>query len=325
MDLRVPLVAIAMAACAHAYPLALTIGPAHELLVPVVVNGQQLVLQVDTGASTTTLTPSARDRLHLHANGSSAAAGAAGPIAGVERMRLDMTEIANLHVTGLHAAVIDLDNAGVSDGLLGMDVLRVEIADIDLAKNRFVLYSRGDTGWRTPDLVALPYTELENGQIELAIVIDGRPAAAILDLGANQSFANRLAAPTRDATVRVLTAIVGADGHPWQFRAFGDIALRVGGVPLVASTLLVGDLPIFGELGLASRPTVIIGTDLLATHRVVIDPGHHRVYLSTTPSGAPPRAAPARLRLVRGRARDRTRTCRPATEPCRRARYSCSQ
>ncbi len=298
--MRVALVAIVMAACAHGHPVPITIGPAHELLVPVVVNGQPLVFQVDTGASTTTITPSARDRLHLPADPSSEpGAGAAGRIASVERTTLASTEIASVGFRGLRAAVIDLDNGGVSDGLLGMDMLRFFVSDIDLANQRLVLYGRGDVSWRTSDLVALPYTELENGQVEIAVVIDGRAANAILDLGANQSFANRLAAPARDDAARVLTATVGADGHPWQFRAFADVALRAGSVPLVVPTLLVGDLPIFDDLGLASRPTIIIGADLLASRRVVIDPTHHRVYLSTTPGHAPPPVAPATLRLVR--------------------------
>src|SRR5580704_6644912 len=278
-------VAIVMAACAHGHPLPITIGPAHELLVPVVVNGQELELQLDTGASTTTITPAAGERRDVQADGSCVpSAGAAGRIANVERTIIS-AELATFGVKDLRAAVIALDNGGVSDGLLGMDVLRYFVSDVDLAHHRLVLYGRGDVSWRTPDLVGVPYTELENGQVELAVVLDGRDATAILDLGANQSFANQLAAPARDDVARMLTATVGADGHPWQFRAFGDIALRVGDVPLVVPTLLVGDLPIFRELGLASRPAIIIGADLLASRRVVIDPTHHRVYLSTLAGG----------------------------------------
>ena len=45
--------------------------------------------------------------------------------------------------------------------------------------------------------------------------------------------------------------------------------------------MLVADLPIFAELALANRPTVILGADLLAGRRLVIDPIDHRVYFST--------------------------------------------
>jgi hypothetical protein len=279
--------AVALAACVPVVPVPITIGPNHELLVPVVVNGEDLVLQLDTGASMTTITPKVRARLDLRKDedASPSGTGAAGAIAGIERAWLDKTEIANVGMGGLHVAVLDV-GGGVSDGLLGMDVLHMSTIEIDLAKNQLELYRRDDDiAELTQGLVGVPYTPLAGGQIAIAIHIDNQAATGILDVGANQSFANRLAAGDRNDTARVVTETVGADGHAWKFSAFGDVAVRIGGVAFVASSMFVADLPIFAKLGLANGPAVIIGTDLLAGRRIVIDPARHRVYFSTT-SGA---------------------------------------
>lgn len=263
----------------HATAVPITLGPAHELLVPVTIDGTPLVFQLDTGASTTTITPTTRDRVHAQTGVVGVAGdGAAGRIPHVDRAGLGSVAVAGLELRGLHAAVIALDTPGV-DGLLGMDVFRFVTTEIDLAQRRFVVHP--ETGWRTPDLVEVPYTPLDGGQIAIAVTLDGRPATAILDVGANQSFANPLAMPGTDRAAREVDATVGADAHRSHFRAFDDVALDVGGVSLVASSLLVADLPIFARLGLRDRPAVIIGADLLAARRVVIEGRRHRVYLSS--------------------------------------------
>src|SRR5450432_3416742 len=173
---------IVLAACAHGpRSVPITIGPAHELIVPVVVNGEEIMLQLDTGASTTTIAPAVRTRLKLPPLGHMHGTGAAGRIGDhIERTFFDTTEIGDVPVYRLVAVVLDLGNA--SDGLLGMDALKQVISEIDLANHRFSLYSATDRSWLTSDLVALPYTALVGGQIAIEIVIDGQTATAILDL-----------------------------------------------------------------------------------------------------------------------------------------------
>jgi len=189
-------------------------------------------------------------------------AGAAGRIGdAIERTYFDTTEVGEVPVYRVLAAVLEL--GGASDGLLGMDVLKQVISEIDLANHRLSIYPPTDRSWLRSDLVAVPYRALVGGQIAIAIAIDGHAATGILDLGANQSFANPLAFPA-----------VGADRHSC------DVALDVGAVSLVAPDMLVADLPIFRELALANQPTVILGADLLAGRRLVIDPIDHRVYFS---------------------------------------------
>ncbi|HEY3802592.1 MAG TPA: aspartyl protease family protein [Kofleriaceae bacterium] len=271
------LVAFALVACGTVRTVPITIGPSSELLVPVVVDHHALVFQVDTGASTTAITPAVRKKLGLGIDDPFVAGdGATGALPHVERTRLGMTTIGSFTIGNLPVAVMELDS-GAADGVLGMNALAIFTVEVDLARDRFTLY-RGEGAWRTPDLVGVPYAQLANGQIVVPIEIDGRSATALLDLGANETYANELAAPRRDQS-RVVNATIGADHHPWQFRGVDDVHVRIGDVSATVP-LLVSDLPIFRELGLATRPAVILGTDALAGRRIVIAPHDRYVYIS---------------------------------------------
>jgi predicted aspartyl protease len=274
--------ALVLIACRHAQTLPITMGPARELLVPAVIDDQPVELQLDTGASNTTLSKAASARLHLELYDTKLhAVGAAGTVSEMSRARVPKLALGDFDGSGLSVSVIDLGSDVASDGLLAMDVLGRLIVDVDFAHATFTPHNPQERGWRPIGLVELPCRVLEGGQVAIDATIDGRPVTAIIDLGANASFANELAAPQRsDATVRVVTAAVGADGHVWQFRGFDEVGLRAADVAFVAHTLLVADLPIFAELGLAHQPAVIVGTDLLARRRIAIDALHRRVYVS---------------------------------------------
>jgi Aspartyl protease len=274
------MIAVALAACRHGQPLPITIGPAHELVVPVMIGDKPVTLQLDTGASNTMLSKPASARLHLAQYDTDLhAVGAAGTVSMV-RARLPAVTLGDVGFRALAVSVIDFGSDAASDGLLGMDVLGRFIVDVDFARATFTARSSGESGWQSADLVELPCHVTEGGQVAIDAMLDERPVTAIIDLGANTSFANELAAPQRnDATVREITAAVGADGHAWRFRGFDDFTLRAANVAFVGRTLLVADLPIFAELGLAHRPAVTLGTDLLAGRRIVIDAMHHRVYI----------------------------------------------
>jgi predicted aspartyl protease len=279
MAARALVVAMVMIGCSHPRPKTtpIAIGPERELLVSVVINGEPVTLQLDTGASTTTLTPRARERLHLNGGVPVRGHGAGGPLEHVELVLLYTTEVCDHLVRYLPAAIVDLDNA---DGVLGMDVLGLYITEIDLAHHQLRLHKSWDTTWRTPDLEPVHYEPLGGGQIRIEVVVEGRPVTAIVDLGANTSFANRRAAPDREEASSMMTATVGADGHPATFATMHDVSVGIGDQTFVASALLVGDLPIFRKLGVADRPAMILGADALGERRLVIDPIGHQLYVS---------------------------------------------
>src|SRR5207245_2708529 len=121
-------------------PIAL--GPQRELLVPVVINGRPMTLQLDTGASTTTITPAARARLGLENSIPGRGHGAGGPLEHVELVLLYTTEVCDHLVRHLPAAVVEIEHA---DGVLGMDVLGEYTTEIDLAQRSLRLHKPWDT------------------------------------------------------------------------------------------------------------------------------------------------------------------------------------
>src|ERR1041385_1775909 len=87
--------ALVVIGCSHPRPKVapIAMGPQRELLVPVVINGEPMTLQLDTGASTTTITPRAKERLHLYRGLPVNGHGAGGPLEHVELVLLYTTEV----------------------------------------------------------------------------------------------------------------------------------------------------------------------------------------------------------------------------------------
>lgn len=276
----------AIAGCHHT-PLSTTLvmGPKRELLAHAAIDERPVMLQLDTGASHTSVSPALCRRLGLYTSLARFEAPAQGRGAGGAFSRVLWT-VARLRFAGeilhLHPmAVIELSNAGDAiDGVLGMDVLSRYVLDVDLRSRRFTLHGKDDATFRPDDLISLGYTSLPGGQIALAITIAGRPATAVLDLGANRTLANPHVALAPDDDDLIISAAIGADGHQQQFRAASDVRVALGELELSARSVWISDLPIFTTLGLADGPAVVLGTDVLADHRVVIDPFTRRVYVS---------------------------------------------
>ena len=170
--------------------------------------------------------------------------------------------------SGVHEAI---------DGILGQDVLGRYITEVDVPRHKLVLHPPAATAWRTPELVAIPYTETL-GLIRLAGALDGTPIAAILDLGAAATIANTRAAP--GAAALPGASGVGADGAALAMAQVRGRALTIGDVAFGARDLYVSDLPVFADFGLAEQAAVILGMDVLASRRLVIDPGAKRVYIA---------------------------------------------
>lgn len=271
----------ALAGCAHPpRPATLTLGPQRELLVQAEINGRPAILEIDTGASTTSFTPGARTRLNLRGVQPTAGAGAGGAISRVSWLYVVKLVIAGETLRGLPAVMFPRGDAHAIDGVLGMDVLGDYVLEVDLRAMRVVLRDQGDTSFLGPDLVAADYRPLPGGQIALGVGLGGRPATAVLDLGANRTLANARAALAPDDDHTTISAAIGADRNRLTFRTASDVAIAVGPVTLAARSVWINDLPIFQTFGLADRAALVLGTDALAGRRVVIDPFAHRVYLS---------------------------------------------
>jgi len=288
---------ISMTACASVprpTSIPLTIRASRAVTMPVVVDGTPFVFQLDTGASNSVITPATRDRLHLAHGKAVATSGAGGAVDSAEAVVLHDMHVGDRQISNLEVAVVDLGGAtGESsiDGILGQDVLARFIAEIDLGAGSLVLHPRDSTAWRTGELAAVPFT-LDEGLIRVEAKLDGVTLPAILDLGATATIASPKAAPAGTAASG---SAIGADGRPSAIAMLAPAHLELGSVDLGDGSVVVSDLPVFGELHLADQPALILGIDRLDDARIVIDPGARLVYISRrNPAGSPSVSPPSR-------------------------------
>jgi hypothetical protein len=268
---------VVVAACYRPQPTTITLGPKRELLVEVLVDYKRLVLQLDTGASTTSLTPAARYLLRPRQTLPGVGRGAGGELKRVEYIGVRSIRLAG-EVVRVAATVFDFETAG--DGVLGMDVLGRYVLEVDLRAHRYALHRKGSTQFLSDDLVGVDYTPLVGGQIALPVTINGRPATAVFDLGATGTFANRHAGLVPDDEHATITGAIGADRNRLTFHAASDVEIGFGELVLRSRSVWINDLPIFHTFDLAAQPAMILGTDALAGRRIVVDPFARRVYVS---------------------------------------------
>lgn len=265
-------------ACAHTPVVTLPLeGVADgQIVVPAIVNGQPMKFLLDTGSAATLITPRAQEQLGLYTDGAVAqAVGAGGGLDVARPVELDDVYIGGRHYR-IAAYVAPFDRRALDPtlaGVLGQDFLALHDVEIDFAHGTLRLLPPGAAPADAGD-ARLRFDD-DAGLMRISGQLDGQAIAAVLDLGATATVVNRRAAPGV-TTVRKVTAI-GADGNPIEVASHRFDVLLLGDAAFVKPTLYVGDLPIFGGLGLADGAAALVGLDLLAGRRLVIDYRDHEI------------------------------------------------
>ena len=173
-----------------------------------------------------------------------------------------------------------------ADGLLGLDVLSRFRLTLLLRQRRIMLAPSG------PDVIArgvavgvasrlrtdiTPVRSGRFGQLFLTqIEVDGVPAVAFVDSGAQYSIGNLALARAVGALDRSSAPIpiYGVVGQEATARAGRLTDLVLGGRRLGPTPLLFADLHAFAMLGLSQIPAIIVGADILTRFSdVVLDYG----------------------------------------------------
>jgi hypothetical protein len=263
-------------------PLMLTESGA--LTAPVTISGRELAFLVDTGATDTAINRATWSALGLPHGEPVTAGGASNVLRPAELVPVRSLRVAGREVRDTTVMVLDHiaqhEGRDLLDGILGHDVLGRFIVEIDTPRRRLILHERSSTAWRTPDLVAVAYRPALGTLIELTGAVDGVRCAIILDSGAGVSIASTRAAP--GAKAQSAQGAIGSDSKRLVLAVAANrrVTIGDGAVVVAADQLHVADLPAFAALGLAGKPALLLGMDLLATFRVVIDPFARRVYFA---------------------------------------------
>lgn len=255
-------------------------------VVPVAIEGAgELHFILDTAAGTTLIAPEVRDRLVLDpaAVRHDSIIGASG-VTVLETVQLPALHLGEHRIAQLRVVVIDMTPFGERDGrpldgILGADVLRHFDVDLDLAAGALRLHPRdgGLAALLARTGTPVPFTsETQPGFVEFEVTLSGRTARAVLDTGAPASILNWRAATLADidrdspGLRHRESGSSGLDGQRAETFLHPIGTLRVGSTPIPESEMRIADLSVFAALGIADRPALLIGADLLQNCRVGI-------------------------------------------------------
>ncbi|MEW5687009.1 MAG: aspartyl protease family protein [Pseudomonadota bacterium] len=171
-------------------------------------------------------------------------------------------------------------------GILGADVLTRHVLELDTPAKAWRLLDR------TPEadaaLVAVPFV-LDAGRTpRLTVRVNGVEVRAIIDTGAARTIMNWAAAEALGVKRTEALAeggVAGGVGGSTALLKRRFDSLAVAGSTRTDVELRVGDLPIFGALGLADGPAVIVGIDQFTDRRLLIDYPNLRLRVAA-PAGA---------------------------------------
>lgn len=237
---------------------------------------------IDTGAVATSVSDHLADRLQLQPTPPvmvhSITESRMTRSVAVNRLRLN-----HFGFNNLTCPVFQHDQLG-ADGLIGLDILGRFSLRFDVVRRSALLSRPGlsvDIGLNNRTGSRLHREGLRAvpgrfGQLMLTqVLVDGQSTVGFIDSGAqysigNQALRREVAARRRDGWRASRTvSIYGVTGRSVSAELSGIQDLRLGSSRLGATPMLFADLHCFEVLGLAERPALLIGADLLGRFREV--------------------------------------------------------
>lgn len=245
---------------------------------------------IDTGAERTAISDRLAAELNLRPGPPVLVHGvtAAEVVRTVELPRLDFS---GRRFTDLTPPVFPYEVLG-ADGLLGLDVLSRFRLTLELHQRRVTIAPSGSDviehsiAFGTASRVRSNIANTRSGRFGQLILTDalveGVPAMAFVDSGAQYSIANRALIRAIDTRIghaaRQSIQVYGVIGQSLMVDAGQVSSLKLARRELGATPLLFGDLHAFRVLGLIEQPALLLGADILTRFsRITLDYGQSRI------------------------------------------------
>ena len=243
-------------------------------MIDVMLNGSgPFRLVLDTGAAHTGLSAAAIETLALREAGRARVHGASG-VQETPIYRLETVAVGALERRGLIAAMLPNNpSAEGHAGVLGASTFLGARISFDFAAD---VFSVDDSAPRAP-LSGPHRTTVSFRHQTLAycpVSVNGIEASAVIDTGARRTIANAelraaLGFAADDARLRAVENIGGATAHTTATFAAEARSIALAGHDFGGFEIAFADLAVFPQLGLADRPGLILGMDILRRARTL--------------------------------------------------------
>src|SRR3990167_7765920 len=286
---------VAVAAASAMQPL--EILPSGHPVVQVSVDGSAPKrFFIDTAASSTTIMPKLRTQMPRLITKLSDIPlnGAAG------RSDVETTVVGQVQVAGHVFRSPELmllppgptDHLGV-DGILGADIIADFAVELDMPGGRWRMTPKLEVGMLDGLTSSVPFTLDDMRAPRLTVRLNGVEVPAILDTGARGTIINWAAAkaiglsPDSPGLAKA-SDIKGATNHATASVQASVDVLTIGEARVEGRKVRIADLSVFKVLGFTlEQPAVILGIDMFADRRFVIDHPGLRLHISPPITPAP--------------------------------------
>jgi predicted aspartyl protease len=250
-------------------------------IVDVLVNGTPARALLDSGAQSSVVDRGLAERLALPVSVVApvlAFGVSGGPQVG-RSAALDL-QVGALRLQGLRAAQLELAPIAAASGrpfdlIIGQDVLRVVIADVDFPGGRLAFHD--------PDLFTLPAGAIaspartEGRELLVPITIESRPLEAVLDTGASGALA---LSPTSAEAVGLFDGRRVGWAPSITFGGLSqDRVVRAGALGFAGAEFTDVRVHIYSPAQGARIPAGLLGVEVLEGFRVILDLGRGRLHL----------------------------------------------
>jgi predicted aspartyl protease len=242
-----------------------------RMTVPVAVNGRgPYRFVVDSGADSSVIGTRIARVLQLPAGRPATLHGITAS-ARVERALVDSLDFGGSSIADLELPVLQERNLG-ADGMLGIDALVEQRLLLDFEKRIIkVEDARRPVQSVAGDIVVV--ARRRRGQLILTQArANGHPVEAVIDTGSevtigNSVLRNRLQRRYGDKFTTV--AVTGVTGVTTDMQMVRLAELRLGPVMLRNVAIAFADVPPFALFGMADKPALLLGTDMMESFRRV--------------------------------------------------------
>ncbi|WBY17376.1 retroviral-like aspartic protease family protein [Erythrobacteraceae bacterium WH01K] len=200
----------------------------------------------------------------------------------VDRVLVDELRLGPTVTTDLELPVLEEKDLG-GDGMIGLDALVEQRLMLDFEKRIITVDDgAGRAGFVDRDGIIVVTARMQRGQLILTEVKAGREAVdAVVDTGTEVTIGNSLLREKlkarRPRDLRTAT-VYGVTGKAIEVEFAIVNKLKIGPITLTKVPIVFADIPPFEVFGIADKPSLLLGTDLMEQfRRVSLDFGERRV------------------------------------------------